>query len=130
MNRIVPAILAALLLLLAVPLPAAATVGVSVEFSDEEIRIISAWYREHDASADRGNGKHKHKGLPPGIAKNLGRGKPLPPGIAKQQLPDGLVHTLPAPPGGYERIIVDGKILLVEIATQVVHDILSDIVLR
>ncbi len=40
------------------------------------------------------------------------------------------MHALPAPPGGYERIIVDGKILLVEIATQVVHDILSDIVLR
>jgi Ni/Co efflux regulator RcnB len=130
MYRTIPALCAALLLLLAAPLPAAATVGVSVEFSDEEIRIINAWYREHDSSSERGNSKHKHKGLPPGIAKNLGRGKPLPPGIAKRQLPDGLVHALPAPPGGYERIIVDGKILLVEIATQVIHDILSDIVLR
>ena len=130
MNRTVPTLLAALVLLLAAPLPAAATVGVSVEFSDEEIRIISAWYREHDTSGNRGYGKHKHKGLPPGIAKNLGRGKPLPPGIAKQQLPDGLVHALPAPPRGYERIIVDGKVLLVEIATQVIHDILTDIVLR
>jgi Ni/Co efflux regulator RcnB len=64
------------------------------------------------------------------IAKNLARGKPLPPGIAKQQLPDGLVHALPAPPRGYERIIVDGKVLLVEIATQVIHDILTDIVLH
>ena len=130
MNRTVPALLVALLLLFSVSLPAVATVGVAVEFSNEEIRIISAWYREHDASSDRGNGKRKHKSLPPGIAKNFGRGKPLPPGIAKQQLPEGLVHALPSPPGGYERIIVDGKILLVEIATQVVHDILSDIVLR
>jgi Ni/Co efflux regulator RcnB len=68
--------------------------------------------------------------LPPGIAKNLARGKPLPPGIAKQQLPDGLVHALPAPPRGYERIVVDGKVLLVDMATQVIHDILTDIVLR
>jgi hypothetical protein len=115
MKRTIPAILAALSILLATSLPATADVGVSVEFSDEEIRII---------------GKHKDKGLPPGVAKNLARGKPLPPGIAKQQLPDGLVHALPAPPRGYERIIVDGKVLLVDVATQVIHDILTDIVLR
>jgi hypothetical protein len=73
-----------------------------VEFSDDEVRIIGAWYEEHGSHAGQGGGKHKHKGLPPG----------------------------PAPPRGYERIIVDGKVLLVEIATQVIHDILTDIVLR
>lgn len=130
MKRTVPALLVALLMFTGAPLPAMADVGVSVEFSDEEIRIIGAWYENHEPKAGRGGGKSKHKGLPPGIAKNLSRGKPLPPGIAKQQLPDGLVHALPAPPRGYERIIVDGKVLLVEIATQVIHDILTDIVLR
>ena len=130
MHRTIPA-LAAVLLLAAGAVPAvAADAGVSVEFSDEEVRIIHAWYRDHGSETDRGNGKGKQKGLPPGIAKNVARGKPLPPGIAKQHLPDGLVHTLPAPPRGYERIIVDGKVLLVEIATQVIHDILTDIVLR
>jgi hypothetical protein len=29
-------------------------------------------------------------------------------------------------PTGYERIVVAGKILLVEIATQIVHDVLTD----
>ena len=116
MKRTVPALLVALLMFTGVPLPAMADVGVSVEFSDEEIRIIGAWYENHEPKAGRGGGKSKHKGLPPGIAK--------------QQLPDGLVHALPAPPRGYERIIVDGKVLLVEIATQVIHDILTDIVLR
>jgi hypothetical protein len=71
----------------------------------------------------------KAKGLPPGIAKNLARGKPLPPGIAKQYLPTGLRDLLP-PPRGFERIIVDGKVLLVEIATRIVHDILTDIILH
>ena len=130
MKRLIPVFLATLLMLVGAQLPAMADVGVSVEFSDEEVRIIGAWYENHDPKAGRGGGKNKHKGLPPGIAKNLSRGKPLPPGIAKQQLPDGLVHALPAPPRGYERIIVDGKVLLVEIATQVIHDVLSDIVLR
>jgi hypothetical protein len=36
---------------------------------------------------------------------------------------------LPPVADGYERIIVAGKILLVEIATQVVHDILVDVIL-
>ena len=130
MTRAIPALLVALPLLLLSLTATAADVGVSVEFSDDEIRIIGAWYEEHGSGASQGKGKHKDKGLPPGIAKNLARGKPLPPGIAKQHLPDGLTHALPAPPRGYERIIVDGKVLLVEIATQVIHDILSDIVLR
>lgn len=130
MTRTIPVLLVALQLLLVSLTATAADVGVSVEFSDDEIRIIGAWYEEHGSGAAQGKGKHKHKDLPPGIAKNLARGKPLPPGIAKQHLPDGLAHALPAPPRGYERIIVDGKVLLVEIATQVIHDILSDIVLR
>jgi Ni/Co efflux regulator RcnB len=130
MKRTIAVFLATLPVLLGAQLPAMADAGISVEFSAEEVRIIGAWYEDHDPKAGHGGGKSKHKGLPPGIAKNLARGKPLPPGIAKQQLPDGLVHALPAPPRGYERIIVDGKVLLVEIATQVIHDILTDIVLH
>jgi Ni/Co efflux regulator RcnB len=105
----------------------AADIGVSVAFSDAEVRIISAWYDDHRPTKDRKSGKAKGNGLPPGIAKNLARGKSLPPGIAMQNLPDGLRHSLPAPPDGYERIIVDGKILLVEVATKVIHDVLMDV---
>jgi Ni/Co efflux regulator RcnB len=107
-----------------------ADVGVSVVFTDDEIKIIGAWYEEQSSNSHHGNGKSKdkNKALPPGIAKNLERGKPLPPGIARQHLPDGLVKALPVPPRGYERIIVDGRVLLVEVATQVIHDVLMDIV--
>ena len=109
--------------------PARADFGVGVEFSEDEIRIIAAWYRENGDSG-RGRGGGKKKGLPPGIAKNLARGKPLPPGIAKQTLPSGLVTALPAPPRGYERVVIDGRVLLVEIATQIIHDVLTDAILR
>ena len=32
---------------------------------------------------------------------------------------------LPPAPAGYERIVVAGKVLLVEVATQIVHDVLG-----
>ena len=117
-------------MLLAVPVAEAADAGVELRFSDGEISAIRAYYREHSAAAKPGNGKGRgsSKSLPPGIEKNLQRGKPLPPGIAKQVLPSGLVAQLPPPPKGYERIEVAGKILLVEIATQVIHDVLEDVI--
>ncbi|MEX2125704.1 MAG: anti-virulence regulator CigR family protein [Woeseia sp.] len=102
---------------------------VEVVFTDEEIRLIYAHYQSHREHDGKGNGGHKQKELPPGIAKNLARGKPLPPGIAKQALPYELRLALPPVRGGHERIIVAGKILLVEIATQVVRDVLTDVIL-
>jgi hypothetical protein len=65
------------------------------------------------------------QGLPPGIAKNLARGKPLPPGIAKRYLPGNLQGRLPARPG-YEWLVVDNDILLVVAATAVIVDVLAD----
>jgi hypothetical protein len=64
--------------------------------------------------------------LPPGIAKNLARGKPLPPGIAKRALPAGLAGRLPSYPG-HEVIIVDRDVILVNAATQIIVDILTRI---
>ena len=103
-------------------------IDIEVVFTAEEIRLIRAHYESHGGHKGTEKGKRKRKGLPPGIAKNLARGKPLPPGIAKQALPYDLRRALPPVRDGYERIVVDGKILLVEIATQIVRDVLIDIV--
>ena len=105
-----------------------ATVGVEVVFSDSEIKTIRAYYEGHGSghAAGKGKGKHKQKSLPPGIAKNLARGKPLPPGIAKRSLPYDLSRQLPRPRSGYEIIVVAGKVLLIEVATQIVRDVLTD----
>ena len=40
-----------------------------------------------------------YQALPPGIAKNLARGKPLPPGIAKKTVPASMLGQLPYYPG-------------------------------
>lgn len=106
--------------------PFAADLSLEVGFSGGEVDMIRAWYREHEHEGDHKKGR---KALPPGIAKNLQRGKALPPGIAKQVLPAGLIGRLPPVREGYERLIVDGKVLLVEVATQIIHDVLADVIL-
>lgn len=67
------------------------------------------------------------RALPPGIRKNLARGKPLPPGIAKQFLPGDLRSRLVIP-RGYQVVEVGLDVLLVEVATSIVHDVLMDVV--
>jgi len=113
----------------------AAEIGAEVVFSDGEIAAIRAYYNNAGSSTGSAGGMGMGmsgglRALPPGMAKNLGYGKPLPPGIAKQVLPIALVNTLPPVPEGYERIIVAGKILLVEIATQVIIDVITDVLLN
>jgi len=105
-------------------LPGSGHVG--VVFTEDEIRVIRDYYKDREVRSP-GKGKGKNKGLPPGIAKNLERGKPLPPGIAKRALPGDLERRLPRLPEGYERILVDGRVLLIEVATRVVRDILTDV---
>ncbi len=69
----------------------------------------------------------KAKPLPPGIRKNLARGKPLPPGIAKRAAPADL-HARVQIPAGYELMEVGLDVVLVEVATQVVRDVLMDVI--
>ncbi len=129
MKILASTLLSTLVLLFFLPTSVHAEIGVGVVFSDSEISIISAWYRDHGSASRKGGGK-KQKGLPPGIAKNLARGKTLPPGIAKEYLPETLLRALPEPAHGHERIIVDGKILLVELATGLIHDVLMDVIVN
>ena len=64
------------------------------------------------------------KPLPPGIAKKVARGGSLPPGIAKRFLPQDLDRRLPPPPTGIERVIVGGDVLLVQISTGAILDMI------
>ena len=80
--------------------------------TDVELRII----REFFSAESR-----KPKSLPPGIAKNLARGKPLPPGIAKKQVPDDLIVLLPARTG--TRWLIAGDVVLLVDVSDVVVDL-------
>lgn len=85
-------------------------------FSEAEVELIIGFFSEHKQSVES---------LPPGIAKNVARGKPLPPGIAKRQLPDALLRQLPEREG-LEVAIVGEKVVLLEVGGLVV-DVLEEI---
>ena len=65
--------------------------------------------------------------LPPGIRKRLAKGKPLPPGIAKKVAPKELWSKVTVPEE-YELVEVGLDVLLVEVATGIIHDILMDVI--
>ncbi|MFT4272321.1 MAG: anti-virulence regulator CigR family protein [Pantoea sp.] len=67
-----------------------------------------------------------YKSLPPGIAKNLARGKPLPPGIAKRYVPKSMLNRLPYYPG-YEWRIVGDDLVLIALSTAVVTAIINGV---
>jgi Ni/Co efflux regulator RcnB len=67
-----------------------------------------------------------YKSLPPGIRKNLARGKPLPPGIAKKMVPDPMLHKLPRYEG-YEWRICGSDLILAAIATGIVQEVIQGV---
>ncbi len=107
----------------------ATSATISVVIGVEHAAIIRAYYDDGSLGQGRGPGRARGRngGLPPGIAMNLQRGKPLPPGIAKQTLPREILVQLPPLPSGLEYAVVAGKLLLIDIATHVVHDVLVDV---
>ena len=58
------------------------SVSVAVVFGTEHRSAFTDYFRRNRIDVEA---------LPPGIAKNVARGKPLPPGIAKKALPNDLV---------------------------------------
>ena len=71
------------------------------------------------------------KALPPGIAKNLKRGKPLPPGIAKRNLPTDLSDRLKKNGSTIgdvlDAVIVGDDVAVVDAASGVIVEILKDL---
>lgn len=84
--------------------------------------ITAALAREY--ALDYGLGGYSD--LPPGIRKNLARGKPLPPGIAKKTVPGSFMGRLPSYPG-YEWHVAGTDLILIAVGTAVIADILYDV---
>ena len=93
------------------------TVTVRVVFHDSDRGVFREYYSAHRDAV---------KPLPPGIAKNLARGKPLPPGIARTRVPDALLVKLPWRPPGYTVFLFGDRIVLLD-AGGLVADILDAI---
>ncbi len=99
--------------------------GVSVEFTAEI--SFSVGDRDQIRAYYSSNPSPGLEALPPGIRKNLARGKSLPPGIAKRFPPDALRSSLSIHPR-YEVIEVGWDVFLVEVATGIIRDVLMDVI--
>ena len=64
--------------------------------------------------------------LPPGIRRNLQRGRPLPRGISRQVMPEAVLVELPRHPG-HEWRIAGRDLVLIAVGTLIVVDILNDV---
>lgn len=122
-----------------------------LRFSQRDVRIITdvlgAMLRDDEASEssgkknkgkkDKANKGKKAGGLPPGLAKR----EQLPPGLQKQiqrkgTLPPGLqTHPLPVQverelgqaPKGTKRVVVGTDVILMEIGTKIILDVIKDV---
>jgi len=111
---------------LASPAPVTSS-GVSITLTNGQIDSVRAYFSTMPSGTATGRGRGRNGRLPPGIARNLTRGKSLPPGIAKNYLPSVVAADLPRLPSGLDYVIVAGKLLLVEAATQVIREVLLDL---
>ena len=128
------------------------TVGdiVDIVFKEAERRAIEDYYKtvpaaksEDDVDRDKHGGKKdkdaknngRKGGLPPGLAKRdqlppglAKRGNRLPNGLMKGDLPAELESMLPPPPEDAERVIVDADVLLVQKGTDIILDVIKDVI--
>lgn len=110
-----------------------------VQFSKADRAAIVAYYdaaerARHQQARDEGHGHghgkaHGRKDLPPGIQRQLARGKPLPPGLATRALPHDLLANL-KPPRDHEVVLVDGRVMLVDARTRLVRDLIEGVIYR
>ena len=63
--------------------------------------------------------------LPPGIARQLARGRDLPPGIARRAAPAGLINVLSPVPDGFSLVVVGDHLVMLHISTNVIYDVIQ-----
>lgn len=111
-------------------------VNVKVEISTNEREIIRGHVNSYDGGKGRGP---KAKSLPPGLAKQVARGRELPPGWQKKcvrgeimplevfehchPLPLDVLVKLPSPPHGTILVAIDGKVVRLAKATREILDV-------
>lgn len=84
-----------------------------------DVDVIRTYFVDHPVGTSA---------LPPGIAKNLARGKPLPPGIAKKMAPIELRQRVPVCMNGWECILAGADMLILDAVHGTIADIVRNVV--
>ena len=93
---------------------------VKVVFTNRDRMIIRDYYAHKKAPP----GLAKRTVLPPGLQKRVDRGDPLPPGLQGRGLPGDLESRLSVLPAGYIRLKIGADIIIKNVNTGVVTDII------
>ncbi len=109
-------------------------------FSEAERAIIEEFYTSKKTKPDgkkhsHGKGKKdlppglaKKDRLPPGLEKQLQKNGKLPPGLARNELPFSLQNKLYPPRVGTKRYMIGRDIVLIDTKTDIILDIMRDVV--
>jgi hypothetical protein len=108
------------------------TTGSSVSvtiFTREHERIIREWFAQPANLKGLPPGLARKEQLPPGLQRQLIKNGRLPPGLEQKlhPIPVALESRLPVMREGYVRVVVGGNVLVMEVSTKTIVDILSDI---
>lgn len=95
--------------------------NLNVHFNSRDLNVIVDWFDREPTSYRDG------RGLPPGLAKQLRERGHLPPGLEAKGLPPGLADRLGPAPRGYERVVIGRDVVLMQVATGIIADILRNV---
>jgi hypothetical protein len=98
-------------------------------FTVEHERIIRAWFSDPANLRGLPPGLAKKEQLPPGLQRQLVKNGKLPPGLDKkvQPFPPQLEARLPRLSGGWIRVVLGGNVMVIDVNTNKILDILADI---
>lgn len=108
---------------------AATQVYVKYGFGAHDREVITRYYETRSSGLPPGLAK-RGGNLPPGLEKHLERNGTLPPGLQKklQPCPVELERELPPLPVEYRRAVIGASIVIVNRHTNVIVDIMKDVV--
>ena len=101
----------------------------SYSFGPEQERVIRVWFSQASNRKNLPPGLAKRESLSPGLERQLQRNGTLPPGLQRriEPLPVALERQLPPLSQGTRRIVLAGHVILLEVSTSRILDLLRDV---
>ena len=98
-------------------------------FGPDERRLITNWFRDSNNVSTLTPALAKQERLAPGLQKQLTQNATLPPGLERkgEPLPRALETRLPRLPAGRRRVVVGGNVILLDISTSMIVDIIPGV---
>ena len=100
---------------------------IEVRFSNYDREMIQRYYYGYGKRKGLPSGLAKKGKLPPGLQKQIARNGQLPPGLQAKYLPYDLEKRLDRLPRNYVRLRIGTDIVLMDIPTRVILDVIKDI---